>query len=422
MKKIILSLVCAWSLVQASSQKVYFIYLQTESEQPFYVRVKDKVYHSGATGYLVLSNLRDTVQTFSIGFPGNKIPEQKFSMNMLSRDHGFLIKNFPEKGWGLFNLQSLAVQMPVADELRTETVVDPKKSEPTKFTELLAKAVDDSSLLKSPPPVSVKTEKTEVVVQPVNDRKVEESILEKPVETIVEGKKEETDQKQEQTMVEKIAVDSIKEQAEHVVEMQPVPESQYQKSEVKKRSENSTTEGFGLTFIDQYANGVSDTIRILIPNPAIKIEIPEIKEEKKFLEIKTDTASAGAMIPSVVTKTVLDSVTTQQMTKESENTKPLPKNNCKDLASEKDFKELKEKMSAGLDDEGRLNVAKKYFKLICFNTNQIKNLSVLFLSDEGKYRFFDIAYTYVIDLEHFGSLQSELKEEYYINRFRAMLK
>lgn len=79
-------------------------------------------------------------------------------------------------------------------------------------------------------------------------------------------------------------------------------------------------------------------------------------------------------------------------------------------------------MAASENDEDMLNEAKKYFKIKCFTTSQLKNLSTLFLNDEGKYKFFDTAYSYVTDTENFSSLQAELKEEYYINRFRAMLR
>ena len=65
--------------------------------------------------------------------------------------------------------------------------------------------------------------------------------------------------------------------------------------------------------------------------------------------------------------------------------------------------------------------AKKVFKTKCFSTLQIKNLSALFLTDESKYKFFDAAYQYVSDLENFSTLQSELKDEYFINRFKAMI-
>lgn len=64
--------------------------------------------------------------------------------------------------------------------------------------------------------------------------------------------------------------------------------------------------------------------------------------------------------------------------------------------------------------------AAKIFKTKCFTSLQLKNLSALFLNDAGKYNFFDIAYKYVLDAENFTSLQSELKDQYYIDKFKAM--
>jgi hypothetical protein len=79
-------------------------------------------------------------------------------------------------------------------------------------------------------------------------------------------------------------------------------------------------------------------------------------------------------------------------------------------------------MAALNGNEEMIDAAKKYFKGVCFSTAQIKNLSTLFLDDAGKYSFFDAAYKYVSDIENFASLQSELKDPYYINRFKAMLR
>ena len=79
-------------------------------------------------------------------------------------------------------------------------------------------------------------------------------------------------------------------------------------------------------------------------------------------------------------------------------------------------------MAAAEGDDNMLNEAKNYFKTKCFATEQVKNLGLLFLNDSGKYKFFDLAYAYVTDLDKFSSLQNELKEEYYINRFKAMLR
>ena len=52
----------------------------------------------------------------------------------------------------------------------------------------------------------------------------------------------------------------------------------------------------------------------------------------------------------------------------------------------------------------------------------MKNLSTLFLTDEGKYKFFDAAYQLRIRPAKFRVPSAELKDEYYINRFKAMLR
>ena len=66
--------------------------------------------------------------------------------------------------------------------------------------------------------------------------------------------------------------------------------------------------------------------------------------------------------------------------------------------------------------------AKKYFKTKCFTTYQLKNLSALFLTDAAKFRFFDAAYAFVADEVNFKTLESEMKDDYYITRFQAMVQ
>ena len=41
-------------------------------------------------------------------------------MAMYNKDHGFLVKNFDGKGWGLYDLQTSAVQMPVSGGAKIE--------------------------------------------------------------------------------------------------------------------------------------------------------------------------------------------------------------------------------------------------------------------------------------------------------------
>lgn len=79
-------------------------------------------------------------------------------------------------------------------------------------------------------------------------------------------------------------------------------------------------------------------------------------------------------------------------------------------------------MAGEKSDNAMVDEANKLFKTKCFTTNQIKNLGTLFLGDGGKYNFFDVAYQHVSDIENFPALQSELKDEYFVNRFKAMLR
>ena len=79
-------------------------------------------------------------------------------------------------------------------------------------------------------------------------------------------------------------------------------------------------------------------------------------------------------------------------------------------------------MSKSKKESEMLSMAHKIFVKKCFNTRQIQRLSLLFTSDEGKYKLFDDAYYFTADLENFTSLESELKDEYFIKRFRAMIR
>jgi hypothetical protein len=170
---------------------------------------------------------------------------------------------------------------------------------------------------------------------------------------------------------------------------------------VTQRSEASSTEGHGIVFVDKQNDGRVDTIRIMIPNtkPLVTAKEPERRDEKRFIEINADT------VKTVLTKPV-DVVT----------------NSCKEQATESDFIKLRKKMALADGDEDMLGEAKKYFKLKCFTTAQIRSLGSMFLNDGARYKFFDSGYGYVSDASNYSSLQSEITDPYYVNRFRAMLK
>ena len=79
-------------------------------------------------------------------------------------------------------------------------------------------------------------------------------------------------------------------------------------------------------------------------------------------------------------------------------------------------------MAASSSDDAMLDAAKKTFKNTCFSVEQVKNLSSLFLNDTGKYNFFDASYPHIFDSQNFGTLQIMLTDQYYISRFKAMIR
>jgi hypothetical protein len=52
----------------------------------------------------------------------------------------------------------------------------------------------------------------------------------------------------------------------------------------------------------------------------------------------------------------------------------------------------------------------------------VRALSELFKTDEGKYKWLDAVYPFVSDAGNFSALGELIKDEYYLNRFKAMLR
>jgi hypothetical protein len=455
MKRFICCLAIILSVIYSYAQRVYFVYLQSDPEQAFYVRVKDNVYSSSASGYLILSKLRDSSYSFTVGFPQNKWPEQQFKVNVGGKDHGYILKNFGEKGWGLYDLQTSGIQMGVGDAANSGRE---ENKDVSAFTDVLAKAANDPSLRDKPikkeepnmevqqavvkneepketksvkkedtPPINAVVTTTEEITPPKIENKADgeapkEISQNKKIDSpaVMQGmaiKNETETVKADPPKVEPpktdteasvVKADPPKTEVKTDVVTEPMT-SEYKPSVVKRRSESSTSEGFGLTFVDEYPDGKKDTIKILIPNPKTKVVLKEEakqqpKEEKKFLDITADSKDVAGETKSV-----------------AKEDKPKGMK-CSFAASESDFLKLRKRMAGANGDEGMLSEAIKAFKAKCYAVDQLKNLSTLFLNDAGKYRFFDAAYATVYDPVNFSQLQAELKDEYYVNRFKAMLR
>jgi len=459
MNRFILLTAFLFSCAVIQAQKVYFVYIQSDPAEPFYLRINEKIVSSSSGGYLILPKLADTTYQFTIGFPRNKFPESAFTITIARKDRGYLLKNFGDKGWGLYDLQTLEVQM---GNRKGETAA----SSGNGFTDMLSKAAGDPSLREQPakPPVAEEPAKKPAEQKPADMKPAvveEKKPVVAEVKPVAEEKKPVTEEKKPAADEQKPAIEAVAEKAVTVTPVttskdtistitapvekpavEPVQQSEspafpqkdiapaeYKMTTVKKRSESSTTEGFGLVYLDTWADGSVDTVRLLIPNPKQVFTAPakeEPKEEKKMLEIPVSSSLPPDTVAAVQQPAARDTMVTE---KAPVITAPVAnavsdavKKPCGQVADENDFLQLRRQMVAAENEEDMVDVAKKYFRLKCFSVAQVKSLGALLLKDEGRYNFFDAVYRYTTDPEQFPSLQSELKEEYYINRFRAMLR
>jgi hypothetical protein len=144
MKKFLLAGALLLVFGLADAQKVYFIYIQSDNNTPFYVKTGDKVTSSTASGYLILSNLVDSVYQFTVGKTGQAAVESRFSITVNKQDRGFLLQEADGK-LSLFDLQAMTSLQPLALN-NTSLELIGKRSDA--FTMLLAQAANDPSLLE----------------------------------------------------------------------------------------------------------------------------------------------------------------------------------------------------------------------------------------------------------------------------------
>src|ERR1035437_9386712 len=458
-----LLLFCTLSFAQQNR----FIYLQTENKQPFFVKLDNKVLNSYPLGYLIIPKLDDGLYSLVIGFPESNY-EQEFNCSIKNKDVGFIIKNVGEKQWQLLNLQTMNVIIP-GDVITKQANTYEKETD--SFSTMLANAVHDSTILRKDVAKEIFTKKSNdqnqkdttqsiisnsdvAISKPGNILKNDSIIKSDVAKEIVPEKSNDHIQDTAQTIVSnsdvaviksgkkkkpkkynKALQDSAIAQKQIVKEVIPEKISENKdtaqsmnsnndvallRSVIKRKLKKTNKDGIEMIYVDDNGD-TKDTIRILIPSD---------KKKKKEEEIKT-------------TEPVVSAPTIQQDDKPKENKaeykiseqekeiikeankevlKPAMINSdCKNFATDENFLKIRKKMVAENNDEDMIRAARKIFKTKCFTTEQIKNLSALFLKDEGKYMFFDAAYPFVSDSEMYSTLENQLSDNYYITRFRAMI-
>ena len=382
-------IVCA---VMVRAQQHYFAYFQTDNHQPFFVKMNNTVLSSSASGYLIIPKLQNGEYPLTIGFPKSEKAEQRFGVTINGKDLGFLVKDFGDKGWGLFNFQTMKVVMASGPSLPAKG----KDTATDAFSNILANVVNTPSI----------KEKTIKAEEP-KSRLPEETPKTDTITKVITVKEETV------SLPTKTSPGEVSIKKDNPVVLYQAISELGGKSMIYLVKES-----------DKY-----DTIRVYLPVISVNEKAETFKKDQKRTEAVKQNDSKipdEKFLPIELPNPNSESAVTQQVKAEPSSVitsdgKLNYNSDCKTTASQDDFIELRRRMVAQESENAMIREAQKIFKQKCFSTDQVKGLSSLILSEKNKMDFFKMTYPFVYDSSNFHTLQSQLTEEIYINSFKAML-
>jgi len=391
------------------SQRQYYVFVESENSQPFYVRLGEAIHTSSGVGHVIVSQLIDSTYTFEIGFPKDQYPSNQFVIRINKKDHGYQLKNLTGKGWVLFDYQTAELLYPVKKEGIAQSGYSLVKKEDG-FARLLSEVVNDTSVLYSivyEKPIEPVVKKEKVVAQDTALKK-EDVVTKQNAEPLKEvpalvgvsliGQKQSDSGRQMTFKDDKDSVSIFipveQEEQKQTAATQDGDKKKQSETDNKKENTNQPIN------IKQEAVAV---VPIVAADSVLKKSEPAVSKEAidsshKVVQEKTvDTASQQKKLV-------------------------LLNSDCKAIAWDNDVDKLRIKMLGEKDVDNKITLARKIFKTKCFSASQIKGLTELFVTDQDKYKFLDAAYPFVVDTDNFKQLSYLLSDDYYVKRFRTMVR
>lgn len=382
----------------ARAQNFRFIYIQTENHKPFYVKMGDHGISSSASGYLIIPRLTEGTYKITVGLAQSISPEFSFTVNLKETDAGYLIKSDADQGWYIVDLHTMEpvtidVQL---SSLKGREVVNRKDE----FARILSEVVNDSTIRE----INVFAKQGAITVraeaaggQNITLVRPEPAIISNPV---------------------------------IVNESKPA---------VSKLDQHFTPEGLWATYLD---NEDSVTIFMAVSGVKTKVVLEDKLDTLLIVKKQTDSmrnirfidmdlqnpnqqADSGTLWKGdfVIKEKKNAAANGMAINKQDSVGANLVQENakCTKTATESDFLQLRNAMAAEKTGSDMQKLAVTEFRSTCFSTEQVKNLGVLFITAEERYKFYVAAYPYVLDAANFSTLENQLADSYYITRFKAML-
>ncbi|MFZ1786037.1 MAG: DUF4476 domain-containing protein [Ferruginibacter sp.] len=383
-------------------QKPRFVYIQSQDNQPFYVKIDKNSFNSSATGYMIIPKLTENFYQLTIGFPKNEWPEQDATINLTDSSAGYFLKKLDSAGWSLINLQTpVSKIVPYPETAGNKPEIIPIGGE---FARVLAEVVNDSS-------IAWKTVTRELPASATQAEPIQQNTTGEPPVLKTNS-------------------------TELTVSTQP--DSAIVFKSIEKIKADSTTGGLSLIYVDR-ALADEDTIKIFIageegkkeyevPGRTVLVDTIAIKTDSRFIDMELQNpnkkADSGVVINDFVITERKQNInnTTPDAIREKETAAEsvMINSDCRSNASEHDFMELRKQMASKKSEKEMIKVASRQFGKKCFTTGQVKNLGVLFISEEEKLGFYKAVFPRVSDSHNFKTLEDQFTGAEFRTRFRAL--
>jgi len=462
----------------------YFVYIQHEKHQPFYVKLSGKVISSSGKGYVILPKLQQGKVPVTIGFLKNEIPEQEYTLRITGqRDYGYLLKSNPDNEYALYDLQTFSTLKPAGggasaaapqEDVAITRISDDTADAETKVmmdnvqadvqAALAKTATDTAPTADTPAAPAKKSSFAEALDKVVKDDRPDDMPLElakpKPVAPVVvpeaenviteiagaeappekkRNKKKERKERailteEEQALLSSVMEDEKQAAADEALkddaittepeEAAPPPKKE---KKAKKKKDQPEPE-----FIDFGEAGATTA--------AAKTAVEKPVEE--VVETVTDEASAGinakelreakrqkrreereaAERAAFVKDSIANAEYAVVADEPEKKSLKMVNSDCQKVLETDDFRKLLRTMNGRKTDEDMVDAFRKGTRSVCVSTAQIRALAQLIETEENRYQLLDAAYPRTYDSQNFSSLSDLLRDDYYKGRFKAMIK
>ena len=433
----------------------YFVLIQADNRLPFYVRLGSQVYSSSSGGHLILSQLKDSTYSLTIGLPGQPTLEQRYTLNIHGKDQEFGLKDQGGSGLGLYDGQTGEVRTPESPLGGGEEVRPAGIKKDDAFSRLMAGVVHDTSVLYNTyameqvlmdSAVAVKAPTVDSVVRvsgvPVSDSAGQGLssglVTMKPVDSLARAGDSATSVPSTANPDTTMAVNAATGlPANSKLDNQALVKPIY-RPHVVKLSERKLARSVRLAYADHTTGKKADTIVIFIPVDTLAVvkggQKPTRAADTSRVGVPrghgpnpdspivgqgqgiSSRPAGGIPASEVVRPRPVDTPRKSSVTRSS---LPFVNSDCHNYATDYDVDKLRVKLLEGTKDEDRILAARKVFKTRCFSTRQIRALSEVFTTDAAKFRFFEAAYPFCSD-DQFRELSSLLADPVYGSKFRVM--